>query len=56
MLVEAEVLHSKTNVNVLNKTLKRLQVNKKSINFAAENNKVVKWESTTGKKLEIINI
>nr|DAU08217.1 MAG TPA: hypothetical protein [Caudoviricetes sp.] len=42
VLVKTEVLQSKTNVNVLNKTLKRLQVRKNYINFAAENNKVVK--------------
>ena len=36
VLARTEVLQSKTNVNVLNKTLKRLQVKENSINFAAE--------------------
>ena len=38
VLARTEVLQSKTNVNVLNKTLKRLQVKENSINFAAESN------------------
>lgn len=42
VLARTEVLQSKTNVKVLDKTLKRLQVKEKSINFAAESNKVVK--------------
>jgi hypothetical protein len=42
VLARAEVLQSKTNVNVSNKTLKRLQVKENSFNFAAESNKVVK--------------
>lgn len=36
VLARTEVLQSKTNVKVLDKTLKRLQVKEKSINFAAE--------------------
>ena len=47
MLVEAEVLQSKTNVNVLNKTLKRLQVRENSINFAAESNNGCEVTDTT---------
>lgn len=38
VLARTEVLQSKTNVKVLDKTLKRLQVKEKSINFAAESN------------------
>lgn len=36
VLARTEALQSKTNVNVLDKTLMRLQVKEKSINFATE--------------------
>ena len=47
MLTRAEVLQSKTNVNVSNKTLKRLQVKENSINFAAESNNGCEVRRTT---------
>lgn len=47
VLARTEVLQSKTNVNVLNKTLKRLQVKEKSINFAAESNNGCEVRRTT---------
>jgi hypothetical protein len=47
VLVRTELLLSKTNVNVLNKTLKRLQVKEKSINFAAESNNGCEVERMT---------
>ena len=56
MLVKTEVLQSKTNVKVLDKTLKRLQVKEKSINFAAESNNGCEVREHDWQKLEIINI
>ena len=53
--MRAEVLQNKTNVNVLNKTLKRLQVKEKSINFAAESNNGCEVREHDWQKLEIIN-
>lgn len=47
VLARTEVLQSKTNVNVLNKTLKRLHVKEKSINFAAESNNGCEVRRTT---------
>ena len=47
MLMRAEVLQNKTNVNVLDKTLKHLQVKEKSINFAAESNNGCEVERMT---------
>ena len=47
VLARTEVLQSKTNVKVLDKTLKRLQVKKKSINFAAESNNGCEVERMT---------
>ena len=44
---EGRSLQSKTNVNVLNKTLMRLQVKENSINFAAESNNGCEVTSTT---------
>lgn len=47
VLVRTEVLQSETNVNVLNKTLIRLQVRENSINFAAESNNGCEVTDTT---------
>ena len=47
VLARTEVLQSKTNVKVLDKTLKRLQVKEKSINFAAESNNGCEVRRTT---------
>ena len=47
VLARTEVLQSKTNVNVLNKTLKCLQVKENSINFAAESNNGCEVTDTT---------
>mgnify|MGYP003277057987 FL=1 len=47
VLTRAEVLQSKINVNVLNKTLKCLQVKENSINFAAESNNGCEVRRTT---------
>ena len=56
MLTRAEVLQSKTNVNVLNKTLKRLQVEENSINFAAESNNGCEVTSTANEDIDYIFI
>lgn len=47
MLVRTEVLQSKTNVNVSNKTLKRLRDKENSINFASESNNGCEVTDTT---------
>lgn len=54
--MRAEVLQSKTNVNVLNKTLKRLQVEENSINFAAESNNGCEVTSTANEDIDYIFI
>jgi hypothetical protein len=56
VLARTEVLQSKTNVKVLDETLKHLQVKEKSINFAAESNNGCEVREHDWQKLEIINI
>jgi|GEM_PF-3944149 len=53
---EGRSLQYQTNVNVLSKTLKHLQVRENSINFAAESYNGCEAKSTTGKKLRIVKI
>lgn len=50
--MRAEVLQGKTNVNVSNKTLNRLQIKEKSINFAAESNNGCEVTSTANEDID----